>query len=85
MSGGHFEYKQHQIEDIASEIERIVQTGGKNISEYDTTILSPETLIRFQEAVLALRRAAHMAERIDYLLSGDDGEETFHERWNEKP
>ena len=82
MSGGHFDYKQFRIEDIAVEIERIVQSGGT--SEYGTTTLSPETLARFKEAVATLRLAADMANKIDYLLSGDDSEETFNRRWTVK-
>jgi len=38
------------------------------------------TLRRMEEAVYALKRAAIYAKRTDYLLSGDDGEESFEER-----
>ena len=38
------------------------------------------TLRRMEEAVYALKRAAIYAQRVDYLLSGDDGEESFEER-----
>ena len=38
------------------------------------------TLRRMEEAVYALKRASIYAQRVDYLLSGDDGEETFEER-----
>ena len=37
-------------------------------------------LRRMEEAVYALRAAAIYAQRVDYLLSGDDGEESFEER-----
>lgn len=37
----------------------------------------PETLARFREAVGQLRRAAIFAKRIDWLLSSDDGEDSF--------
>ena len=41
----------------------------------------PEEVIeKFKEAVIALRKAAVYAQRVDWLLSGDDGEETFLER-----
>ena len=39
-----------------------------------------EVLRRMEEAVYALRRAAIYAQRTDYLISGDDGEELFMER-----
>ena len=41
----------------------------------------PESVLRrMEEAVYALKRAAIYAQRTDYLLSGDDGEECFEER-----
>lgn len=41
----------------------------------------PEPVLRkMEEAVYALRAAAIYAQRVDYLLSGDDGEESFMER-----
>lgn len=41
----------------------------------------PEEVIeKFKEGIDILRKAAIYAQRIDWLLSGDDGEETFLER-----
>ena len=41
----------------------------------------PEEVIeKFKESIDILRKAAIYAQRIDWLLSGDDGEETFLER-----
>ncbi len=41
----------------------------------------PEPVLRrMEEAVYALRAAAIYAQRVDYLLTGDDGEESFEER-----
>ena len=34
----------------------------------------------FKEGVKALQRASIYAQRIDWLVSGDDGEESFHRR-----
>ena len=41
-------------------------------------------LRRMEEAVYALRAAAIYAQRVDYLLSGDDGEESFERRLKEE-
>jgi len=81
MSGGHFDYKQHEIEDLASDIECQINANKGLKPPFG---LTEETLAKLREAALTLRRAAKMTQRIDYLLSGDDGEETFHERWNEE-
>lgn len=72
MSGGHFDYTQDHIRDIAEEVERIVAHKAYS--------LGPETLAEFEKAVRVLREAYVYAHRIDWLLSGDDGEEAFHER-----
>lgn len=55
--------------------------------EYEETHKQPmnyaypeSTLRRMEEAVYALKRAAIYAQRTDYLLSSDDGEESFEGR-----
>ena len=76
MSGGHFDYSQYRIGAIADEIQSVIDEN--NIAEY-----SAKTIAEFKDAVIFLRRAEIYAQRIDWLLSGDDGEETFHERLKE--
>ena len=96
MSGGRFEYKQFHIEEIAEAIQSILDRQGKVIPEDDRwhsedwykdhpedlfyETFSEETQREFQTAVRYLRLAKIYAQRIDWFLSGDDGEETFHER-----
>jgi hypothetical protein len=44
----------------------------------------PDDIIEeFKKGIEYLEKAQIYAERIDYLISGDDGEETFHERLKE--
>lgn len=43
-----------------------------------------EVMEKFKEAVVILRKASIYAHRIDYLLSGDDGEESFLKRLQEE-
>lgn len=45
---------------------------------------SEETLAEFRKGVQLLRKAYIYAQRIDWLLSDDDGEDTFHERLKEE-
>ena len=75
MSGGHFDYQQFRLEDIACEIER-------EICRYEN--IPDEIREKFELAIKTLRNAQKMAHRIDWLLSGDDGEETFLKRWKEE-
>ena len=46
-------------------------------------ILNKETIKEFKKGVEYLKIAYIYAKRIDYLLSHDDGEETFHTRLSE--
>lgn len=84
MSGGHFDYKQYQIGYIADEVEHLIETndsddenewGDKIGRNYD-----PETIEEFKKALKALQIAQIYAHRIDWLVSGDDGEDSFHRR-----
>lgn len=87
MSGGHFEYQQYHIDDIVREIEALIERNdSKELGEHGYPVsrgYSAETITKFKEALTTLRRGAIMAQRIDWLVSGDDGENTFHERWEE--
>lgn len=157
MSGGHFDYQQYHIEDIADSIEREIEEATKpkpplvwredvtvfkkiddwhsvgiykGFKTYDEAVAhfkkskaykfireyeknerriaefmegeetievretkyqeyeddeyypeyTEETIQIFREAVKLLRKAAIYANRIDWLLSGDDGEESLKER-----
>lgn len=72
MSGGAFDYQQYRIGEIADQIEQAIID-----QEYD---LKPETVEVFKDAVKALRIAEVYAQRLDWFLSGDDGEESLHQR-----
>ena len=73
MSGGFFDYQNNScaIDKLTTELEYI---GNK---------YSPKTIEEFQKGLKILKEADVYLRRIDYLLSGDDGEETFHERLKE--
>ena len=43
----------------------------------------PETIKEFQEAYIKCREAGIYAQRIDWFVSGDDGEDSFHQRLKE--
>ena len=82
MSGGHFGYQQYKLEDMADEIRNLIALNESPTFNKEEKY-SAETIAKFLEADKALRLAAVMVHRIDWLVSGDDGEESFHERWNE--
>jgi asparagine synthetase A len=77
MSGGAFEYRQHVLEDLAEEIREAIFS----LNHDDTKgLYTEETMKQFEDAIMFLKIAYKYVERIDWLLSADDGEETFHER-----
>lgn len=73
MSGGHFDYSQYKILQIAEEIEKI-------ISENDHYGFSSDIIEEFVNAIYILKKAYIYAQRIDWLVSGDDGEKSFKKR-----
>lgn len=96
MSGGHFDYKQYQIDQIIEGIEEHLELMGKEredvdnpyrreyYSEYPEARIYPveseEVQERMRHAIRALKIAKIYAQRVDWYLSGDDGEESFLER-----
>lgn len=73
MSGGNFnvDFRLYEAIDI---IELELERGT----------YSPEVVARFKLALETVRRAKIMLHRIDYLIDGDDGEETFLQKWDEE-
>lgn len=84
MSGGHFDYKQYELRNIADSIEQaIIDNVSTELNEYGepkSLGLSEKTIRVFQQTARDLRQVLVYVQRIDWLLSGDDGEETFHNR-----
>lgn len=88
MSGGYFEYKQYELNNIADNIEQVIRDyKSKKKSEYEDSVKwdfkDPNTIFELYNAMNLCRRAIIYAQRVDYLLSGDDGEDSFHKRLKE--
>lgn len=89
MSGGFFDYLQFRISEIVDRIERVMAKNVDSESEAARRLdeegewhyaFSEETLNQFRNGIATLNQAFVYAHRIDWLLSGDDGEEEFHAR-----
>jgi len=94
MSGGTFDYNQFRIRDIWESIQRELDKQRAEKSEEDlkyswnkedTTYYTypKEIQEELKKAVKYLKLAEIYAHRIDYLLAGDDGEESFLKRLKE--
>lgn len=96
MSGGHFNYDRYRIRNTWEEIQDILDKQGKEIPESDLFgtreyydkypeekfhITYPSEIQKiFKEAIYILKKAEIYTQRVDYFLSGEDGEESFIER-----
>lgn len=85
MSGGYFNYKQYELNDIADSIQRVIANNeSTEVNSWGEPIggfLSKEVLERFNETIFWLERSREMVQRVDWFLSGDDSESSFLERW----
>lgn len=88
MSGGHFQYKQWEIGNIANEIEQlIIDNDSEETNKYGDRKgchFTPATIAEFKTALHLLRRAHVYVQRVDWLVSGDDGEDSFHSRLHDE-
>jgi hypothetical protein len=71
MSGGHWEYKQYEFQRMADDIDVMVIANDGTYSA--------ETLEKFKNASYYMRMAFVFANAIDYLISDDYSEKSFHE------
>jgi hypothetical protein len=88
MSGGHFNYDQYRLLYMADDIEDIIlNNDNEEKDQWGDGIgrgYSPDVVERLKKGVRILRQAFVYAHRIDWLLSGNDGEERFIRRLNEE-
>jgi hypothetical protein len=77
MSGGYFDYDQYRLTPMADSLELVID----NSNEYS---FSPATVEEFRKALHHLRLSYIYLHAIDYLLSADFGEESFHRSLKEK-
>lgn len=87
MSGGAFDYNQYRIrtiwETIQSELDK---QGQKREREYwhdkdeYYEIYDEQIVELFKKGIEILKQAEVYAQRIDWFLSGDDGDENFKRR-----
>jgi hypothetical protein len=85
MSGGAFDYLQYKFNEVASGIEDEINRNSLEPDKYGWSghNFSKRTIAKFKEGADLCRQAAIFAQRIDWLVSGDDSEESFHKRLNE--
>ena len=84
MSGGRFDYLQYRFTEITDDIELEINNNNIKTEKWsDPNNFSEETIQEFKNAIIAIKKAQIYAQRVDWLLSGDDNESTFHNRLKE--
>ena len=96
MSGGAFDYAQFRLQQIYESIKDEIDNNNvkpcpnadnswdeyanKQFHENGDKRWKDETINTFKTGLKYIRLAYIYAQRIDWLLSGDDGEDNFHKR-----
>jgi len=93
MSGGHFDgWSHYRLEEISEEIKSRIKTenievtneNGEFLGTMEKSEYSADTNHELLNAINIIQQASIYIKRIDWLLSGDDGEESFQERLREE-
>ena len=81
ISGGAFDYSQYVLIDIADQIQNVIDNNDSTEKDQWGDRVghgySKQVIEEFAMAVRTLRRAHVYAQRADWLLSSDDGEDDY--------
>lgn len=80
MSGGHFNdcgYVYYKVSQFADELEEEIQKNGTVNVYGDKYEHDPDVIDYLGEQVSKLRKMAEIMKHIDYLYSGDHGDDSF--------
>jgi hypothetical protein len=78
MSGGHYEYNNFQMNNIAEIINNDIETNSSM-----NWNMSDQTIERMKIISHLLQVTSQLTYLADYLYSGDSGEDTFNRRFDE--
>ena len=88
MSGGKWDYVQHRLEDVATDIVEIIRNNDdETLTEWGDPLgmgYDSDVLKALSEAISIIRMAALHIQRADWLFSGDDDEDSYLRRLSEE-
>jgi hypothetical protein len=88
MSGGRFDGLQFRFGGIVEDIRTVIvnndSTEKDELGYNRGRRFPPEIIDRLAATADVVERAAKMVTRVDWLLSDDDGNESFLRRWAEE-
>jgi hypothetical protein len=73
MSGGSFDYAYHRVEDFSDALKRKLDEWAQDAD----ISFSPVTMKLLEDCIEQADRAAGMMRAVEFLASGDIGEESF--------
>ena len=79
MSGGHFNYNCFNVSRFADDLREEIQNNNVKDEYGDSNDYSPETITRLSVIQQIIKSAGKLAYAVEWLYSGDYGEETFAE------
>lgn len=82
MSGGHLrpEYCYYQVSQFADELEHAIENNDRKDEWGYCHGYGEDVLSYLREQVVVIRKMSQVMRDIDYLYSGDHGEDSFLER-----
>lgn len=86
MSGGHFNYNgyaYYKVEQFADELEHEIINNDVEDKWGYAPSHPPEVIEYLKKQVLKMRKMAEIMKRIDYLYSGDHGDDSFMKKVNQ--
>jgi len=88
MSGGAFDYDQYRLGYIADSIEDRIRTNNEKPDywwgDWNGQVYPNEVIEEYKKAIAYLKIALCYAQRVDWILSGDDGNDSFLKRLQEE-
>jgi len=87
MSGGHFnrsEYIYYRVHQFADELENEIENNHKEDNYDYCPGYSPEVIEILKKQIPEINKIAKIMKAIDYLYSGDYGEDNFIEAVNKE-
>lgn len=82
MSGGHFDYIQYNLSEVEDELENLLKNEGDGDDGYYEPF-SEDVLKIIEETYRLTKLARIYIHRLDWYLSGDDGQESLISRLKE--
>ena len=80
MSGGHYEYEQYKIDQVAYQMKKDIENNGETHDPHNYVFdFTKETMEYMKKVSDIVALAGILTKHADWLYSGDDSEETFRE------